>query len=445
MADNHDATASAGGSKLLAWGTVGVFSVLALLSYMDRQIISLLVDPIKHTFGVSDFQIGLLQGVAFGLFYAVFGVPMGWLVDRYSRRWVVYASVTIWSLATAGCGIAASFWQLAAARFAVGIGEAALTPAAYSVLADRFPRHRLAFALSVYGLGTALGSALALAVGGLITGYFDHHPALSFPIVGVLRPWQEIFLVVGLPGLVFALCILLLPEPPRTRRESQAANLRAFGQLLSTHRRYFACHFLGFGLVAAIAFGSSAWSAVLLTRRFGLDIQTAGPLLAATLLLANIPGFLFGGIIVDRWFRAGRTDAHLRYFAYSMAFVGFFGALNYQFAPNVFVLLPVMAITNFFLPFTGPAGSHLQLVTPPEFRGTISALFGLAFMLIGMCIGPPTVGWLTTVVFHDPMRINSSIAVLCLVCGLAAAVIFAMGLAPARMAIAHAHRGEELS
>src|SRR3546814_2979831 len=149
---------------------------MAMFSYLDRHIISLMVDPIRQDLNISDFQIGILQGVAFSLFYAVFGLPMGWLVDRYQRRWVVYWGVTSWSLATAACGLSSNYWHLLIARFGVGIGEATLSPAAYSMIADIFPRHRLDFAMSVFGIGTALGGALALAVGGIMIDWLDSAP-----------------------------------------------------------------------------------------------------------------------------------------------------------------------------------------------------------------------------------------------------------------------------
>src|SRR3546814_646680 len=128
---NPDTPASA-----RAWLSVVILLVVAILSYLDRQVIALMVEPIQASLKVSDFEIGLLQRVAFGLFYAIFGIPMGWLVDRYSRRKIIYFGMTCWSIAAAACGLANSYWQLLLARFGVGIGEASLSPAAYSIISD---------------------------------------------------------------------------------------------------------------------------------------------------------------------------------------------------------------------------------------------------------------------------------------------------------------------
>ena len=138
----------------VAWWTVTVLTILSCLSLLDRQIMALLIPDIRRELGLSDFQMGLLQGVVFSLFYVTFGLLFGWIIDRFSRRGVVYAGVTFWSLATAACGMASNFFQLMLARFGVGAGEAALNPAAYSIISDSFPKRRLSFALSVFGAGT---------------------------------------------------------------------------------------------------------------------------------------------------------------------------------------------------------------------------------------------------------------------------------------------------
>ena len=433
-------------SRAIAWTTVGVLLVMAMLSYLDRQIMSLMVDPIRADLGISDFQMGLLQGLAFGLFYAIFGLVMGWLVDRFQRRWVIYLGVTGWSLATAACGLAGSFWQLLGARFAVGIGEASLSPAASSMIADLFPRHRLALAFSVFGIGTALGGALALALGGVVIEHLNSAPRFVLPLLGTMKSWQMIFIFVGLPGLLVALLALALPEPVRGLGSAKpaiaaATDNRAVVAFLVAHRRYFTCHFLGFGMIAILAFGWAAWTPVMVMRHFGRSVGTVGPLLGMVMVAANLPGFLWSGWIADRWFRRGTTDAHLRYYAYTLGGAGVLAALAFQFVNGLPLFLLLYGIAAFFLPFTGPAGGHLQIVTPPQFRGRVSALFGLVFTLVGMCLGPPVVGFINDFVFHDPARVNSSLAILSLGASLIGSALFAFGLKPARAAVASADAG----
>ncbi|MBI3427463.1 MAG: MFS transporter [Acidobacteria bacterium] len=150
-----------------AWYVALVLMLCNTLSFIDRQILGLLVDPIKQDLRVSDTQMGLLQGLAFGIFYTLLGMPMGRIVDRGNRRQLVAAGIFCWSLMTAACALARGFGTLFAARMGVGVGEATLSPSAFSLLSDYFPKERLATALSIFSMGVFFGSGLALIVGGL--------------------------------------------------------------------------------------------------------------------------------------------------------------------------------------------------------------------------------------------------------------------------------------
>lgn len=301
-------------SPRIAWFSVTILLLVAIMSYLDRQIISLMVEPIKASLGVSDFEIGLLQGVAFGLFYAVFGLPIGWLVDRYSRRKIIYFGMTLWSLAAGACGLASTYTHLLLARFGVGVGEASLSPAAYSMIADLFPPRRLALALGVFATGSSIGGALAYMAGGALIAKFEAMGAMALPGVGVLEPWQLVFLVTGLPGVGIAALMFLVPEPVRRHRQLDLdAPDRGVMHFLLANRRYFICHFLGFGLVAVMAYGTAAWAPAMLMRRYGLGVAEVGIILGTVGALSGIPGFIFGGWFVDRWFARGQRDAHLRY------------------------------------------------------------------------------------------------------------------------------------
>ncbi|RYE74615.1 MAG: MFS transporter, partial [Oxalobacteraceae bacterium] len=203
-----------------AWFSIGVLLILTILSYVDRSIISLMIEPIKADLAISDVQISLLQGMAFALLYTIASVPMGYLGDRTSRRAVIFCGATAWSLATAACGLARSFGHLFVARVAVGAGEATLSPSAYALVADLFPPQRLAFAIGVLATGAAIGSALALIIGGLVVSWAQAVP----PIMG-LRSWQLVFVVVGLPGLIVAPLVFLIPRTARTTQTEVARNI----------------------------------------------------------------------------------------------------------------------------------------------------------------------------------------------------------------------------
>lgn len=420
----------------VAWFSVIVLLLVAILAYLDRQIISLMVEPIRSSLGISDFQIGLLQGVAFGLFYAAFGIPIGWLVDRYSRRKIIYFGMTLWSVAAACCGLAGNYAQLLLARFGVGVGEASLSPAAYSMIADLFPPRRLALALGVFATGSSIGGALAYMAGGALIAHFNAIGPFPLPWIGVLKPWQMVLLVTGLPGLLVALLMFLVPEPSRrhqiARKETVDAGVLRF---LASNKPYFTCHFLGFGLVAILAYGAAAWTPTMLMRRFGMDVAHVGMLLGLMGILSGIPGFIFGGWFVDRWYARGVKDAHLRYFVYATLVGALAAIVAFLFADSLWVFVPAYALLHFCQPFTGPAVAHLQMATPNEYRGRVSAMFVLVFNLMGMCLGPPSVAFLTDFVFHDPKLVNQSLATMYIGVALAASILFWVGLKPARRAV----------
>jgi MFS family permease len=185
-----------------AWYVVGVLMLVYVFSFLDRQIFSLIVGPLRRDLHISDTQVSLLQGFSFAVFYTFFGIPIGRLADVYNRRTIIVAGLLLWSAFTAGCGLAGTFLGLLLLRMGVGVGEAALSPAAYSLITDYFPARRLATAISVYSMGIYIGSGLSFLLGGIAVRYATTQEMWTLPIVGAMRPWQLIFFIVGLPGLL---------------------------------------------------------------------------------------------------------------------------------------------------------------------------------------------------------------------------------------------------
>ena len=186
---------------------LGLLFLAYVLSFIDRQILALLVGPIREQFGISDFEYSLLQGAAFALLYTFAGLPLGRIADRHSRKWVITASVAFWSLATCACGLAKNFWQLFAARMAVGAGEAGLAPPAYSVITDSYRPQHFGYAMAFYKSAVKVGGATALILGGFLIDFYTEIGAITVPIVGALQPWQMTLITVGLPGLLLALML----------------------------------------------------------------------------------------------------------------------------------------------------------------------------------------------------------------------------------------------
>jgi MFS family permease len=192
-----------------------------ILSFIDRNVLAMLVGPIRQEFAISDFQFSILHGWAFTLFYIFLGLPIGWLADRYSRKWIITSGVFFWSIMTVACGLAKNFGSLFVTRIGVGVGEAALSPPSYSLLSDYFPPNKLRWATAIFATGITIGSGTSYIVGGQVYEYFAGIDELMLPLLGQFSAWQATFVAVGLPGLLVVLLLLFAKEPPRRRTHAQ--------------------------------------------------------------------------------------------------------------------------------------------------------------------------------------------------------------------------------
>jgi MFS family permease len=216
--------------RAYAWYAVGVLTVAYVFSFIDRQILNLLVGPIRRDLGISDTKMSLLMGFSFAVFYSFFGIPLGRLADSKSRRTIIAVGMVLWSMLTAGGGLAKYFWHFLLLRMGVGGGEAALSPSAYSLISDYFPKETRATAISVYSMAFYIGSGIAFLLGGLVVGFDSAKSGWSVPVVGAVRPWQLVFFIVGLPGALLAVLLYTMREPTRKgARVTKAANGKAKG------------------------------------------------------------------------------------------------------------------------------------------------------------------------------------------------------------------------
>jgi len=415
----------------IAWSAVAVLMVLICLSLLDRQIISLMVQPIRREFGVSDSQIGLLQGLAFALLNGVAGVGLGQAIDRASRRWVIFAGVTIWSVAATLCGLARSFPELLAARAFVGIGEAALAPAAFSILSDLFPPRRLTFALSVFATGALLGVSGGLVTGGLILSLAAH--GLDLPLLGPTPAWRAAFIVTGAPGVALSFLIFLIPEPPRRSLKGAGAAWADLFRFVASRWRFFACHTLGFGIVITLACANLAWAPTFLMRRFGFAPAKVGLTFGVFTLASGFVAFLITGRLVDRLIARGVSDAHFRLYAVCCAALAVIGALAFQ-APSPWGYFGLMLLAAAPLNMSAVAASSVQLVTPSALRGRVSSLYLLIAGAGGLIAGPSIVAGFTDLLFHDDAKVGASLSLTFLLLAPVAAGAFVLGLKPMREA-----------
>jgi len=412
--------------------------------FVDRQILSLLVVPIRRDLGISDTQMSLLMGLSFALFHATLGLPIGRLADVHSRRTIIGVGVATWSVMTMVCGVARTYPQLLLARIGVGVGEAVLQGPTVSLVADYFPRSRRATAMSVYSLGTFVGSGLACLVGGAIAGAAAGPGRLHWPLVGELYPWQLVFFAVGAPGVLIALLFLTVREPMRQgggqRAEGGApaaqASWGALWAYVRAHAAAFAALAAGFGLSATVNYGIAAWLATFLVRTYGWPIARAGIVQGALTMTVGVLGVVAGGRVADRLVRRGRVDGPLR--------VGIMGAFGMLVAAGLYPLMPTAALAvlllvpvNFFAAFPwGAAAAGAAEMMPSALRAQGTALYFLGVSLVSGTLGPTAVALVTDRVFGSDAALRYSLSIVSVAgMGLAAAVLGA-GLRPYRRAVA---------
>lgn len=421
-------------SPARCWTGLMILMLLSIFAYLDRGILALLVEPMKADLHLSDVQLGLLQGIAFALFYVFCGLPMGWLADRYSRRGIIGISVGIWSLAATGCGLARNFSEMLIGRFAVGAGEAGLAPSAYSLISDLFPRKRLTMAMTVYAFGAAIGPVAALLCGGVLLHSAEGGKMTLF-LLGEMPAWRAVLILTGAPGLVLAPLVFLVPERRMRRPSTPSRSQEGVLAFLAQRKAFFACHFIGYGSVALIAYAIGAWTPAYLMRVHGWNPAQAGSAMALVHGLPAIAASFVGALIVDRMFAVGRSAAHFEYYVVGAAIVSLAGGFAYL-TTNVHLGLVLIGITYIFLPVAGFASAAVQLVTPPQFRGQVSALYIVFIGLMGAGLGPLSVGLFTEYVFQDEQKLGLGIAATIAVFGPIALLCFLLGIRHMRVAIA---------
>ncbi len=423
-------------SPSVAWYTVILCMVAYVLSFVDRQIIALLIEPIQADLQISDTQFSLLTGLAFSLFYATMGLPIARWADVGSRPFIISAGIVVWSFATALCGVTRTFWQLFLARMGVGVGEAALSPAAYSIITDSFPKSRLGLALGVYSIGVFLGSGLAFLVGGTVIEVVEGMGGLNLPVIGNVRPWQATFFIVGAPGIFIGLLFYLtVRDPARTGLDPSGANPRGFsiGQVMDYirgHKSTFTAHYLGFGLLSLAMFALLTWAPAYMIRVYEMSAREVGIYLGFTVLISNSAGTLFSGWLTDWFTRRGHHNAPLR-----SGIVGGLGvivpAALFSSMPSFGWSLTLLAVAFFFASFpVATSATGLQIMAPNQMRAQVTALFFLAMNLFGITGGSTLVALATDFLFQDPLAVGYSMSMTCAIAGVLGSVVLLWGLKP---------------
>jgi MFS family permease len=406
------------------WPTMGqayfaawVLAIAQMCAQLNNGVMTLMVEPVKRDLRLTDLEMSYLLGFSAVLFYALIGIPAARLVDRYNRKWLMIASVGIWSLATAACGAAMTFWQFFAARFGIGAGEAINGPLSYSLLADYFRPEKLPRGIAIYNVGLQGGAALSLLLGAFLIYILGGLQSIEMPFVGIVRDWQMVFILTGLTGIPVVLLLAMMREPKRRGvavaalpAAASGVTLRAVLAYLLAHWRIYGPMFLGLSLTSIHMLGLGAWSAAFYTRTYGWEPATIG-LYTGLVSLGLAAPALYGAVwFNERLSRRGLADTNLRVMA-----IGISAAVPFMIAmplmPSPWLALAAGGIGPALMLVAAPSlNTALQIITPNEMRGQVTAIYLFTMFAAGGSIGPTFMAYLTQEVFADGSMLRYAVA-----------------------------------
>ena len=423
-------------STARAWYVVAVLSLAAIVSYIDRQVINLLVEPIKADLGVSDVQISLLQGFSFALFYAVLAIPLAWISDRYNRKIVILVGLVCWSGATFASGLAGVFAVLFVARMFIGVGEATLSPAGFSIISDYFSKAKLPGPISVFTGSGFVGSGIALILGGYLYATLAEMGTTTLPF-GTFEPWQLTFMCVAMLSVPLFFLMLTIREP--VRRDGAGAAVKEEGapaleifDFVGRHKGVFLPLFLGFSCLAGAQYGLGAWAPSYFIRVHEWTQLEVGQMFGPVLMVAGPLGVISGGFAAERMLARGMDDATLR-----LPMIAVLAALPFAIAfplvASPLLALGLLGLVTFLgtIPF-GAGVATFPLVTPNRMRAQVMALYLLIANLLSYSLGPTLIALITDHVFADEKAINLSLAIAVPLVMAAGAALILLALRPYR-------------
>lgn len=435
-----DGSSSPRFSSTYAWYVVVLLTLTQIVSYMDRFLPSLLIEPIKHDLHLDDFQIGLLLGPAFVLFYVMLGIPIGWLADRISRRAILAVGVTVWCIMTAAGSAAQSFLALFSARLGVGIGEATVAPSSISLISDYFSRDRRARAISLFMTGTFLGAGSSFLFFGPLVHRIQALPPTIVPWLGEFQSWRLCFLLVGLPGLLLTGLLLTVREPARTDIIPTDDTGRAIDPTIRDAILFIARRWRAFGtlFVASacnLTMGALAfWNVALFKRTWDWNVAQVGVAVGTILFTAGPIGTLLGVWLTNRATAAGRRDATMRALVIGLL-IGIPAYSAFPLMPS-----PAIAIAGLFIAHIGQAMSTaagpatLTMLAPGRIRAQATAVYYVVISIASQLLGPPLVGSIADA-FGDPHALRYAISIEALAVGIPSILLIMIGFPHYRRAV----------
>lgn len=425
-----------------AWTAVGLFCVAAILSYTDRQILGLLVDPLRADLKISDTQVGILQGIAFAIVYSLAGLPLGRLADVVQRKGVILAGVALWSAGSLLCGYATSFSMLFAGRLVVGVGEAALAPAATSIIADMFPTARRGAAIGLFAMGMVIGGGAAISIGGAVLGFAARSGFAAIPVLGGLAPWRAVLVLLGLCGLPMLLLLMFVREPVR-RTEAHGGGgdgggnrasdegLGAILRQLATVKSALIPLVLGCALMSVGDFAMLGWAPSLLARRYLMSPEAIGLALGAPIVLSGAIASFGGGAISDRLASRRGPAGRLLLAAIAAAIAAPFALI--ALAASAGQVIIAVAAWSLFSTCAGIVGmTAIQEIVPNRARGLSVSFIAFGNIMLGLGGGATLTGFVTDHVFGDPLSVGKSLTLVILPAGLLAILLFFLASRAAR-------------
>ena len=422
-----------------AWYAVAIFALALMINFLDRGIITLLVPSIKADLALTDFQMSIVMGFAFVIFYLFMGLPVARFADVGPRRTIVSVGIGLWSIATALCGIAANFWQLFLFRVATGVGESCNGPATFSMMSDLFPPQKLPRAIAVLNFGFMAGTGMALIVGGAIIHVLSGVPPIHVPLIGALKPWQMTFILVGLPGVLVALLLLSVKEPHRRGRLMAGAAkgtrpasmpVRDVVRFVMDNRAVYGPMLLGLGFNTILAFGTASWIPTFFTRTYGWSMTEVGLITGSVYLIVWPFGAMFGSWLAERFQKQGHDDANLRVVVWTILLL-IPGQVALPLMPTPELAVALSAVNGFIAAWVlGPQNAAIQVVTPNEMRGQITALALFIFNVVGFGLGPTVIAVFTEYVFGSDAMLRYALSTSAIILGPCAAASIWWGMKP---------------
>lgn len=429
-------------NPVYAWYVVALLVLSYASGVIDRIVIGLLVQPIKADLGLSDTQIGVIQGLAFALFYSLFTLPIGFLVDRWQRTSVVWGGSFIWSCGTVAGGFSNSFWSLFSSRVVMGAGEATITPGSSSLIADYFPPKSRPRAYGVFAMGGSIGIGIAYFLGGIAIGFADTVRD-GFPsLLGGFASWQIVFFIVGFPGLLLALLMAATIREPE-RRGMLSGRPASFSLLplwreLSTNRMALVAVMMGSIMNVMIVNAQLAWFPTLFVRVHGMEARDVALSLALVGVPCGILSAITAGWILSWLAQKGRQDGPILVMGMQCVAWVVFGTAKCL-APTPELALIGHAGTSLFATWALTAAlTALNQLTPNQLRGQVVSVYTLLTGLVGIAVGAGVVGLLSDYVFNYETGIAPSLALVCFTGGVIGLVLVTLGRAAFRIAVQRA-------